>query len=57
MQRGHIWKAAIRICVLGLLACAALEAPRAQTSVLAELKTQFNEDKGVPRLIVLVSPT
>ena len=57
MPRRHFWKTAIRIGVLGLWACATLDVPRAQTSVLAELKAEFNEDHGVPRLIVLASPT
>jgi len=30
---------------------------RAETSVLEQLKTQFNQDKGAYRLVVLVSPT
>lgn len=57
MQRAHIWKIAARIGALALLACVTVAAPRAQTSVLTELKAQFNQDKGVPRLIVLMSPT
>jgi hypothetical protein len=45
------------VCVLGLLVYASIGTLCAQTSVLDELKAQFNKDKGVPRLIVLVSPT
>jgi len=43
-----------------LLGCAALSflaAPAWAGNTLANLKLQFNKDKGVPRLIVLVSPT
>lgn len=50
-------KAAICLCVVGLWASAGIGPLRAQTSVLDEVKTQFNKDKGVPRLIVLMSPT
>ena len=57
MQRRDFWKTAIRIGVLGLWVYATLDVPRAQARVLAELKDQFNEDRGVPRLIVLASPT
>ncbi len=47
----------IRICMAAMLACATIAVPHAQTSVLTELKAQFNRDKGIPRLIVLMSPT
>jgi hypothetical protein len=40
-----------------MLACATIAVPHAQTSVLTGLKAQFNRDKGIPRLIVLMSPT
>lgn len=29
----------------------------AQAGVLEDVREQFNKDKGVPRLVVLVSPT
>jgi hypothetical protein len=37
--------------------CALHTGPAANNDVLNELKAQFNQDRGVPRLVVLVSPT
>lgn len=45
---------AVLLMTLGLLFA---PAPPAQTSVLEQLKDQFNRDQGALRLIVLVSPT
>lgn len=44
---------------LALVCCAVmlLTVPARAADTLADLKSQFNEDKGAPRLIVLVSPT
>src|SRR4051812_18467449 len=46
-------------CFAALLVITAfsLNAAAAGTSTLEQLKSRFNEDKGAPRLIVLVSPT
>jgi hypothetical protein len=44
------------LAVMALLGIAAV-APLKGASVFDELKTRFNKDKGVPRLVVLVSPT
>ena len=48
------------ILLLALLAtssCALRPGAARSADVLAELKEQFNKDRGVPRLVVLVSPT
>ena len=46
------------LVALLLVSCCALRSgPAGSTDVLAELKRQFNSDRGVPRLVVLVSPT
>ena len=37
--------------------CALWSGPAQNLDVLADLKEQFNRDRGVPRLVVLVSPT
>jgi hypothetical protein len=34
-----------------------LIAMQSQAGVLDDVRSQFNKDKGIPRLIVLVSPT
>jgi hypothetical protein len=45
------------LAVLATSGCA-LRGPQARNNnVLGELKDQFNRDRGVPRLVVLVSPT
>jgi hypothetical protein len=46
--------------VLALLvtgSCALRSGPAQSVDVLGQLKAQFNKDQGVPRLVVLVSPT
>ena len=48
------------ILLLALLAtsgCALHTGQARNNNVLSELKEQFNKDRGVPRLVVLVSPT
>ena len=57
LHRLHSRSTAVGLCLLALWAYAGIGTLRAQTNVLDELKTQFNKDKGVPRLIVLMSPT
>lgn len=57
-QRRFVKTRAVRVgVVVGLLAGLPFATARAQTGTLAELKRQFNADRGVPRLIVLASPT
>lgn len=51
-----------RVCGLtlvgGLFCLISVVAPlRAQTNVLDQLKARFNRDTGLPKLILLVSPT
>jgi hypothetical protein len=46
-----------RVTALVCLMAAAVASLHAETSVLEQLKAQFNKDKGVLRLVVLVSPT
>jgi hypothetical protein len=46
-----------RLSVLAMIAAASAHPLAAQEPVLDQLKAQFNEDQGVLRLIVLVSPT
>jgi hypothetical protein len=45
------------IVALAIGSCALRPGLPGSIDVLAELKQQFNEDRGVPRLVVLVSPT
>jgi hypothetical protein len=48
---------ALIIVALAISNCALRPGAARGSDVLAELKQQFNEDRGVPRLVVLVSPT
>jgi len=52
--RPHLF---LLLAVLATGSCALRGGPARSTDVLAELKQQFNKDRGVPRLVVLVSPT
>jgi hypothetical protein len=45
------------IVALAFGSCALRPGAARSVDVLAELKQQFNKDRGVPRLVVLVSPT
>jgi len=45
------------LAVLATTGCALRPGAARSTDVLAELREQFNKDRGVPRLVVLVSPT
>lgn len=54
-MRRHTLHAAAATVALALVAAAAV--PVHGSSVLEDLKSQFNADKGTPRLVVLVSPT
>lgn len=40
-----------------LVSCFASGSLSAQESVLGQLRVRFNQDKGVPRLSLLLSPT
>jgi hypothetical protein len=42
------------LCVLSF---SASFSPGAEPNALDQLKAQFNKDQGVPRIILLVSPT
>lgn len=43
--------------LLILLVSANIGSLGAQSKVLEQLQSRFNKDKGIPRLILLVSPT
>ena len=45
------------LAALATSACALHTGQARNNNVLAELKEQFNRDRGMPRLVVLVSPT
>ena len=45
------------LVVLATAGCALRGGPATSTDVLSDLKKQFNADRGLPRLVVLVSPT
>jgi hypothetical protein len=53
--RPHLF--VLLLAVLATSSCALRGGPARSADVLAELKQQFNKDRGVPRLVVLVSPT
>lgn len=48
LRRLHRQRTAIYVCVLGVLVYASIGTLGAQTSVLDELKAQFNKDNGLP---------
>jgi len=52
--RPHLF---LLLAVLATGSCALRPGAARGADVLAELKEQFNQDRGVPRLVVLVSPT
>jgi hypothetical protein len=55
-MRRHSYHAALLLIVVALVGATAMPV-RAAAGVLDELKARFNADKGIYRLVVLVSPT
>jgi len=53
----HLSRIVVVLALLAASGCALRGGAANSADVLSDLKKQFNEDRGVPRLVVLVSPT
>jgi hypothetical protein len=43
--------------ILGLVGSSPPKTPLAELKSIDELKSRFNQDRGMPRLVLLISPT
>ncbi len=63
MRKSALWKWLLIVAliaaaiILGLVGAPPPSTPLTELSGVEELKTQFNQDRGMPRLMLLISPT